>query len=146
MKDTNNLYNYNVWSCTEYNNNTEGFTANTYVQLTPSNDFASIGENSLKITCTQEYDFIELQKINGLTEGKTFTISLVIHNPTVSVRCRLKSDNNSNITTITVPSSDISKHVSVTGVIPVNYGNMGLRMFIDGIGSVYVDNIISTVS
>ena len=147
VKDTNNLYNYNVWSCTEYNNNTEGFDKSSdNVQLIPSNDFSSIGENSLKITCAQANEFMELQKITGLTEGKIFTISLVIYNPSVSVRCRLKSDNNSNITTITVPSSDISKNVSVTGVIPVSYGNMGLRMFIDGIGSVYVDNIISTVS
>lgn len=146
MKDTNNLYNYNVWSCTEYNNNTDDFDKTENIQLIPSNDFSSIGENSLKITCAQANEFMELQKITGLTEGKTFTISLVMYNPTVSVRCRLKSDNNSNITTITVPPSDNSKHVSVTGVIPVNYGNMGLRMFIDGIGSVYVDNIISTVS
>jgi len=146
VKDTNNLYNYNVWSCTEYNNNTDDFDKTENIQLIPSNDFSSIGENSLKITCAQANEFMELQKITGLTEGKTFTISLVMYNPTVSVRCRLKSDNNSNITTITVPPSDNSKHVSVTGVIPVNYGNMGLRMFIDGIGSVYVDNIISTVS
>ena len=146
MKDNNNLYNYNVWSGTEYNNNTDDFNKTDNIQLTPSNDFSSIGENSLKITCVQANEFMELQKITGLTEGKTFTISLVMYNPTVSVRCRLKSDNNSNITTITVPPSDNSKHVSVTGVIPVNYGNMGLRMFIDGIGSVYVDNIISTVS
>ena len=146
MKDNNNLYNYNVWSGTEYNNNTDDFDKTYNIQLTPSNDFSSIGENSLKITCAQANEFMELQKITGLTEGKTFTISLFMYNPTVSVRCRLKSDNNSNITTITVPPSDNSKHVSVTGVIPVNYGNMGLRMFIDGIGSVYVDNIISTVS
>lgn len=146
MKDTNNLYNYNVWSCTEYNNNTDDFDKTDNIQLIPSNDFSSIGENSLKITCAQANEFMELQKITGLTDGKTFTISLVMYNPTVSVRCRLKSDNNSNITTTTVPPSDNSKKISVTGVIPVNYGNMGLRMFIDGIGSVYVDNIISTVS
>lgn len=146
MKDTNNLYNYNVWSGTEYNNNIDDFDKTENIQLTPSNDFSSIGENSLKITCAQTYDFIELQKITGPTEGKTFTVSLVIYNPDVSVRCRLKSDNNSNITTITVPPSDNSKKVSVAGVIPSNYGNMGLRMYIDGVGSVYIDDVVSTVS
>lgn len=146
MKDTANLYNYNAWSGTEYNNNTEGFDKTPNIQLIPSKDFSSIGENSLKINCKESYEFIELPKINGLTAGATFTVSLVIYNPTTQVRCRLKSDNNSNITTITVSSSDSSKRISVSGVIPSNYGNMGLRMYIDGIGFVFIDDIISTVS
>ena len=39
MKDNNNLYNYNVWSGTEYNNNTDDFDKTYNIQLTPSNDF-----------------------------------------------------------------------------------------------------------
>ena len=146
MKDTNNLYDYNVWSCTEYNDNIECFDKTSNIQLIPTKDFSSIGENSLKINCTSNGDFIELQKITGVTVGKTFTVSLVIYNPTIPVRCRLKSDNNSNITTITVPPSEDSKKVIVAGVIPSNYGGMGLRMFVDGVGSCYIDELISTVS
>lgn len=146
MKDNNNLSDFNTWSGTEYNNNFEGFDKTQHIQLIPSKEWSNIGENSLKIFCTSVADFIETPKFTGLNVGDTFTFSLVIYNPIAQVRCRLKSSNNSNITTITVPPSDNSKKISVTGVIPSNYGYMGLRMFIDGIGSCYIDDICTIVS
>ena len=146
MKDTNNLYDYNVWSGTEYNENIEGFAASSEIQLIPSKYFSNIGESSLRVNSLVSGEFVELQRVTSVTVGKTFTVSLIIYNPTVQVRCRLKSDNNSNIITITVPPSENSKRVSVAGVIPSSYGGMGLRIFMDGVGSVYIDDISSTTS
>ena len=49
MKDNNNKLDFNQWSCSEYNNNLNGFYvtgANLY-QIT--NQYSTIGENSLKL-------------------------------------------------------------------------------------------------
>lgn len=79
MKDINNLYDYNTWSCTEYNNSIEGFDKSTSnIQLIPSNDFSNIGENSLRLNCDSANDFIEIPHLTGLRLSALLTVYVLM--------------------------------------------------------------------
>ena len=55
MKDTNNLFDYNVWSCGDYNENTKKFNGS----LSITNEYSTMGDYCLKL------------------ENKTTTLTLV---------------------------------------------------------------------
>lgn len=74
MKDTNNIYDYDVWTAGEYN--LSGFTING-AKYNVSNEYSVIGESSLKIKATTSDDYVRIYKLVSLP-NKTVTAKIHI--------------------------------------------------------------------
>ena len=77
MKDTNNLLDYNIWSGTDYSNDITGFSK------TPisSNEYSSIGENSLKLTrTTDDYNNYTTEYMKSLPSSN-YRLTVDVYSP-----------------------------------------------------------------
>ena len=105
MKDNKNLYNHNIWTATESDNELNDFVCSTTMNKTPTNQWSNIGEKSIKLTPTGTTDYCRIYLIESII-NKTVTAKLNIKTKeTISIRLR---EVNSN-TLIT------SKQVTFTG-------------------------------
>lgn len=52
IKETENLLEYNVWSCGDYLHNLNGFSVNSNFRVSVSNEFSITGDYSVKLTPT----------------------------------------------------------------------------------------------
>ncbi len=146
MKDTNNIETYNIWSGTDYNENTTDFTVGSGANMISSKEWSVIGESSLKIERMGDSSFFsDTSRLTDVTVGKTLTYSCVIYSPNIEVNIRLRGKGN-NLVSVTVPVSNNPTLVSLSAVVPENYDYMFLRFLPASKGSLFVDNIISTLS
>lgn len=77
MKDTNNLLDYNIWSGTEYTHDITGFSKTP----TSSNEYSSIGENSLKLTrTTDDYNNYTTEHMNSLPSNN-YRLTVDVYSP-----------------------------------------------------------------
>lgn len=129
MKDTNNKLDYNVWSGTEYNQGTYGFTI---VRCTAesSKNWSSISESSLKITTNDSanWPYIDACRLTGLTG--TITAELTVYAPKGYIRAVLFAANpNENIVITDVYQNDKPQKIVLSGDIPANYQYLTVRLF-----------------
>ena len=115
MKDTNNLLDYNVWSGTDYNNNTNGFI-NQQLKLTSSNKFCVIGEQSLEICKDGNNNWCSIDITSVIATGNTYRFSCEVYSPNSNGVITLR-ESGGNVVSISYVKSDIIQTVS--GVIPI---------------------------
>ena len=139
MKDTNNKLDYNVWSGTEYNQGTSGFTI---VRCTAesSKNWSSISESSLKITTNDStnWSYIDACRLTGLTG--TITATLDVYAPKGDISIVLYAG--VNLVSVVVPESNTVQKINLSGTLPSNYNYLAIRMFprVDNV-PYYIDNI-----
>lgn len=147
MKDTNNLLTDNQWSGTDYLGNNTGFvgynTANTLRE--PTNEWSSLGENSLRITrLTNSSYWVRVYYSNSI-KSKIVTAKATIKTTNSNVKAYLfEIDGSATVQTIevTIPAGTVfNVNLSLTS------GNNNTRFALHTstlgpIGDVYyIDNI-----
>jgi len=80
VKDTNNLLTFNQWSGSEYEKEKTGFDVESseHTSLIHTNEWSSIGENSLKVIKLQETSWVRINYRNSIY-SKTITVKLDIN-------------------------------------------------------------------
>lgn len=146
MKDTNNIETYNIWSGTDYNENPSDFTKGSGIQLNNSKEWSSNGESSLKIERIADSSYhCDTSHFTNVNAGETLTYSCVVYSPNIKVNVRLRG-NGEDLASVSVPVSTKPILISLSASIPEDYGYMCLRFLPTNKGSLFVDNIISTLS
>lgn len=146
VKDNTNIESYNVWSGTDYNENTSNFTPSLGIQLTSSKEWSVNGESSLKIERTNDTSYyVDTSRLTDVTVGKTLTYSCVIYSPNIGVNIRLRGKG-INMASVSVPVSNTPILVSLSAVVPDDYDYMCLRFLPTNKGCLFIDNIILTSS
>ncbi len=140
VKDTTNLLDYNIWSGTDYNQNSSGFTI---VRCTAesNNNWSTIGESSLKITTNDSanWSYVDACRLTGATG--TINTTLDVYAPKGGINIVLYAG--CNISSVSVPANDIIQKISLSGTLPSSYNYLAIRMFPrDDNVPYYVDNII----
>lgn len=136
MKDNNNLLSYNIWSGSEYYRNTSEIIPNG-LTITPSSEFATIGENSFKIIRTGTNYYLTIYITNLLTNNKTYTAYIDVYSPTTSGSITLRDSagtNNISYSAInSVQTVSLSKQFSTSS-------NCSIQLTCST-GPVFIDNI-----
>ena len=142
MKDNNNLLSHDLWSGQEYNNTTQWNTDDSEAILRTSNEFSSIGEQSIKYIHSHDWSwgYIFISPISGNSD---YTFSFDIYNPQGTVMIRLAKDNRLNtLTQVGVPSSDKFQHVSLNCTTPSSIDSLYIQFFTENSPIFYFDNLV----
>lgn len=103
MKDTNNLLDYNIWSGTEYTHDITGFSK------TPisSNEYSSIGENSLKLTrTTDDYNNYTTEYMKSLPSSN-YRLTVDVYSPQAGGRIVMFTGDTEQVMTSFSPSPNV---------------------------------------
>ena len=145
MKDNSNLLDFNVWSATEYNNDTTGVFNNhsQNILINSSNTFSSIGEFSLKISVKDIPVWVSVDLFKISNPNRSVTGKFVVYNPECDLVINLFHTTTANaFSNVTVPAGNI-KEISLTGdssAFPD--GNISIRVFPRTPNKLfYIDNI-----
>lgn len=111
MKDSNNKVDYNVWSCGEYEDNTQGYDTNCIVQT--SKEYSLIGENSLKVINDTSNTKSAYTSAIAVASNKTYNLSCILYNPESQVNVVLIS-NKETFSVVVVPPSDSPQRINVS--------------------------------
>ena len=146
MKDNNNIETYNIWSGTDYDKNTSGFTKGSNCQINTSNKFSINGENCLEIQRVGDTSFyVDTTRFTDLTADKTITYECIVYSPNSDINIQLRCNGIAQ-TTIMVPSLIIPQKVSLSCKIPVdNTGYTCLRFLPTSKNSCFIDDITCIV-
>ena len=147
MKDTNNLLTHSQWSSGEYSNQTNIATSlGQKYQI--SNEFSSIGENSIKITRVGNNVIWTESRIYNPSKN-TFTCScdILAKNRGQVYFVAVYGDTTQDVVFTDVEVKDDVQHITVSGSInqskPLSF--VSIRFIIRDIGGfIYVDNISIT--
>lgn len=142
MKDTNNLLDYNVWSGTDYTENTSGINKNTISRIESTNQYAKIGEHSLKII--NEDTTGSSKSVRPFTipcsANTNYTLSLDILNKSIyTVTVRLYYSE-TNYTQIVVNPSYNMQTVNLSHTVPHD-GNLICMIILNRQFTIFVDNM-----
>ena len=146
MKDTNNIETYNIWSGTDYTENTTNFTKGTGIQLNNSKEWSSNGESSLKIERIADSSYhCDTSHLSNVNAGETLTYSCIVYSPNIKVNVRLRG-NGEDLASVSVPVSTKPILISLSASVPEDYGYMCLRFLPTSRDSLFVDNISAMIS
>lgn len=96
MKDTNNLIPYNIWSCSEYENNINGIMPND-LKIHPSSNFSTIGEQSLKINYNGGNNWLNIDISQLITSNSLYTVELDVYSPESNGSITLREYNSTTV-------------------------------------------------
>ena len=106
VKDKDNLFDFNVWSGSDYSNDTSGFDKFQVENISSSDEWSSFGNKSIKVECNglEKYQALVTpkQKINV---GDFISGYVTVFNPEGDVIVRLYESSKSKFTDVTVPAS-----------------------------------------
>lgn len=143
MKDNNNVLDYNCWSGTEYNKNTNQFSFIGTSGIS-SNEWSNVGDTSLKVSTPSIAQAFDIQHMT-VNSGKTVTISFAMYNPSIQVRAAIRT-NTGALSTVTIPASNEVKVITLSALISSSYDWVTLRCFLDQVGSCFIDDIVFNIS
>ena len=134
MKDTNNLLDYNIWSGTDYNNDITGFNKTP----TSSNEYSSIGENSLKLTrTTDDYNNYTTEHMKSLPSNN-YRLTVDVYSPKATGRIVIFIGDDNQVMT----NFGSSPNVQSILLQADNTNFRGFRLLNDTKGqSIWLDNI-----
>lgn len=139
MKDTNNLLDYNIWSGTDYNNDITGFNKTP----TSSNEYSSIGENSLKLTrTTDDYNNYSTEHMKSLPSNN-YRLTVDVYSPKTSGNLVMFTGDADQVNVLFNPSPNVqslslqANNTNFRGIRLLNY-TKGQSIWLDNISLVIV--------
>ena len=142
MKDTNNKVDYNVWSGTDYGQNTEGLTNNypNILQVTSNNKYSTNGENCISIkSLNTDYKRV-IFSTNNMLANEKYILTADIFNPSVNnVSLRINEVGVGNVN-VDVPMNKDWGSFSVSITTTAN-GELQGNIVVYGVGTIYMDNL-----
>ena len=150
MKDNNNLLSHNQWTAGEYENYPEIFYTAPMTDRICTNDYSSIGEQSIKLTKLGSPGSYARVSYNQSIINKTVTASVTIKTENATVLLILLERDGTNIIqqrNVTVPSNSFM-NISVSLESTSSNTSFGIQFNNNGdVGSfIHIDNISLTVS
>ena len=136
MKDNNNKLDFNQWSCSEYNNNLNGFYVTEVNLYQITKQYSTIGENSLKLINNTNSAMGYRTTPIVVQQDKTYKLTANIYAPISKVNMVLQQEGGSYEYVSVNPSSK-PQTVSVT-INSDNYSNLIVRFNIYT-GYIYID-------
>ena len=118
IKDSNNLFDFNVWLGTYNTKDTFGFDKIHVESISSSSDWSDIGDRSIKVVCDGKNDFQALttQKMKVKT-GDFISAYVTIFNPKEEIEVRLlESSNSYNNIMIKASNTPTRTNISKTAV------------------------------
>lgn len=137
MKDTTNKVEHNVWSCGEYNKNTNTFSTTGEIQTTK--EYSLIGENSLKIINHTSGTINATTNETTCDTGNTYTLTCTLYNPNTQVNVVLLSNQNT-FSVVAANPSDKPQEISVSYTTVTGDINLRARWNVFS-NNCFVDNI-----
>lgn len=112
VKENKNLFNFNIFSGSDYFGELNGFDGFQVKSISSSTEWSEIGERSVKVICDGSNNYqaltIEGQDVNI---GDLISASVTIYNPEGNVFVRLFESSVNSFTTIEVPQSDFPQNI-----------------------------------
>lgn len=143
IKDSNNLFDFNVWLGTHNTKDTFGFDKFQVESISSSDDWAEIGERSIKVVCDGENDYQALTtpKIE-VNIGDFVSAYVTVYNPEEEVTVRLFESSKNSHTNVTVSPSETPTRVNVSKTAISNH--MQLVLISRKKQTFYADNFVLT--
>lgn len=149
MKDNNNLLSHNQWSAGEYENYPEIFYTAPMTDRICTNEYSSIGEQSIKLTKIADSGAYARVSYDNSIINKTVTASAMIKTNNRGELILIEISGNNIITTnrVTIPAGSCAVFT-----VSLNSGNDNSRFGIqfsnhgDKYSSIYIDDICLSVS
>lgn len=135
MKDTNNLLDYNVWSCGDYTENTNGFNGSPII----TNNYSTNGERCIRLkndtsATTNVYSSIPC------SANTRYTLTCKVYNPINSAV--LLRDNTWANSVIYIPSSEDWLDIELSYTTASTASSIYVQFNIPAGSYFYVDDII----
>ena len=141
VKDSDNLFDLNVWSGSDYGNDDAGFDSFQVKSISSSGDWAEIGEKSIKVECDGSYNYQALtlpgQDVNV---GDLITSSVTVYNPNGNVVVRLYESSVNSFNSIEVSKSNRPSKVNINKIAKSN--RMQLLIYARDEQIFYADNFV----
>ncbi len=143
VKDSNNLFDFNVWLGTHNTKDTFGFDKFQVESISSSDEWADIGDRSIKVVCDGEnnYQALTTPKID-VNIGDFISAYVTIYNPDGDVTVRLFESSKNSHNNITVPASETPTRVNVSKTAISNH--MQLLLISRDKQTFYADNFVLT--
>lgn len=114
VKDKNNLFDFNVWTGTDYLNDTSGFRTFQLGDFYSSDEWSGIGDKSIKIISEGIHDSILLTPEQEVNVDDYIVGYVTIYNHVGDVHVRLHEPSINNYEEIIIPPSDTPTRVKIT--------------------------------
>ena len=145
VKDKDNLAEFNIWSGTDYLNNTDGVHSGHIQKLSSSSDFSVNGNNSFKINF-DETGFLYINFINiNVVPDESYSASIKVYtNNNKPFVFRLIEPLNTHVKDVQISSMDSIQTVMINNFTTNTTGSLRLQVNNNNgsIGVIYVDEII----
>ena len=149
MKDNNNLLSHNQWSAGEYENYPEIFYTAPMTDRICTNEYSSIGEQSIKLTKKADSGTYARASYDNSIINKTVTASAMIKTNSPGQLVLLEISENTLITQnmVTIPAGSCTVFT-----VSLNSGNDNSRFGIqfsnhgDKYSSMYIDDLYLSIS
>lgn len=145
IKDEDNMFDSNVWSGSSQKGNCEGFNKFNVKSISSSDEWAVIGESSIKVVCDGSSNYQALvtptQKVNI---GDTIEAFVTIYNPESYVIVRLFESDENDFVDIKVPASNNPTTVKINKSAKSN--KMQLLLISRDKQIFYADNFIFNIN
>ncbi|WP_405291002.1 glycosyltransferase family 2 protein [Methanobrevibacter sp.] len=114
IKDANNLFDFNVWLGTYNTKDTYGFDKFQIKSISSSDDWAEIGDRSIKVECDGDnYQALTTPKLD-VNIGDFISAHVTVYNPQEDVTVRLFESSKDSYTDVIVNASDIPTRVNIS--------------------------------
>ena len=149
MKDNNNILDYNTWTAGEYENTPEIFYTAPMTDRICTNDYSSIGEQSIKLTKKADSGTYARVSYDNSIINKTVTASAMIktNNPGELILIEFSGNNIITTNRVTIPAGSCAVFT-----VSLNSGNDNSRFGIqfsnhgDKYSSMYIDDLYLSIS
>lgn len=143
VKDSDNLFDFNVWLGTYNTKDTFGFEKFQVESISSSDDWADIGDRSIKVVCNgeTEYQVLKTPKID-VNMGDYISAFVTVYNPEESVIVCLSELSKDNKSSVVVPPSETPTRVNISKTAVSNY--IQLVLISNKKQTFYADNFVLT--
>ena len=115
VKDENNMFDYDTWLGSSFSKDMKSFDKFQVQSIVSSNEWADIGDRSVKVVCDGEKNYqalvTKLQKIN---KNDSISAQVTIYNPEADVTVRLFEPTAASFKDIVVRQSNTPNRVNIT--------------------------------
>ena len=143
IKDSNNLFDFNVWLGTYNTKDTFGFDKIQVESISSSEDWSDIGDRSIKVVCNGKNDFQALttpkMKVNV---GDYISAYVTIFNPEEEISVRLIESSKDSYNTIKIKASNTPTRINISKTAVSNC--MQLIIVSSKKQTFYADNFVFT--
>ena len=114
VKDKNNLFDFNVWTGSDFKNDTSGFKTTQLDNIYSSDEWSGIGKKSIKIISDGNNDTVIMTPEQQVNIDNFIVGYVTVFNPTGEIYIRLYEPSIDEYEEISIPPSDTPIRIKIT--------------------------------